>query len=103
MINGVTQLIMMKSDVLDTFETIRVCVAYEKDGQRTTTMPYDTEGWQAVYEDIPGWQTDLTQLTSREQFPEAFQNYIKYLESALERPITIVSVGPDRAQTIEMN
>lgn len=103
MINGVTQLIMMKSDVLDTFETIRVCVAYEKDGQRTTTMPYDTEGWQAVYEDIPGWQTDLTQMTSREQFPEAFQNYIKYLESALERPITIVSVGPDRAQTIEMN
>lgn len=103
MINGVTQLIMMKSDVLDSFETIRVCVAYEKNGQRTISMPYDTEGWQAVYEDIPGWQTDLTQLTSREQFPEAFQNYIKYLESALERPITIVSVGPDRAQTIEMN
>lgn len=103
MINGVTQLIMMKSDVLDTFETIRVCVAYEKDGQRTTTMPYDTEGWQAVYEDIPGWQTDLTQMTSQDQFPEAFLNYIKYLESALERPITIVSVGPDRAQTIEMN
>ena len=66
-------------------------------------MPYDTKGWQAVYGDIPGWQTDLTQMTSKEQFPEAFQNYIKYLESALERPITIVSVGPDRAQTIEMN
>lgn len=103
MINGVTQLIMMKSDVLDTFETIRACVTYEKGNQRTTTMPYDTSGWQPVYEDIPGWQTDLTQITTPEQFPEAFQNYVNYLENALERPITIVSVGPDRAQTIEMN
>ena len=103
MINGVTQLIMMKSDVLDTFETIRACVAYEKGNQRTTTMPYDTSGWQPVYEDIPGWQTDLTQITTPEQFPEAFQNYVNYLENALERPITIISVGPDRDQTIETN
>ena len=101
MVNGVTQLIMMKSDVLDTFDTIRACIAYEKDGIRTTTMPYDTEGWQAVYEDIPGWQTDLTQLTTAAQFPKRFQDYINYLEQQLERPITIVSVGPDRAQTIE--
>ena len=101
MVNGVTQLIMMKSDVLDTFDTIRACIAYEKDGIRTTTMPYDTEGWQAVYEDIPGWQTDLTQLTKAAQFPKRFQDYINYLEQQLERPITIVSVGPDRAQTIE--
>ena len=101
MVNGVTQLIMMKSDVLDTFDTIRACIAYEKDGIRTTTMPYDTEGWQAVYEDIPGWQTDLTHLTTAAQFPKRFQDYINYLEQQLERPITIVSVGPDRAQTIE--
>ena len=101
MVNGVTQLIMMKSDVLDTFETIRACVAYEKDGIRTTDMPYDTEGWAPVYEDIPGWQTDLTQMTSPDQFPEAFKSYINYIEQATELPITIVSVGPDRAQTIE--
>ncbi len=101
MVNGVTQLIMMKSDVLDTFDTIKACVAYEKDGVRTTEMPYDTEGWTAVYEEIPGWQTDLTAMTSPDQFPKAFQDYILYLEKALERPITIVSVGPDRAQTIE--
>lgn len=101
MVNGVTQLIMMKSDVLDTFDTIRACIAYEKDGLRTTTMPYDTEGWHAVYEDIPGWQTDLTQLTTAALFPKRFQDYINYLEQQLERPITIVSVGPDRAQTIE--
>ena len=101
MVNGVTQLIMMKSDVLDTFPTIKACVAYEKNGVRTTEMPYDTEGWEAVYEELPGWQTDLTQMTSPDQFPQAFKDYIDYLEKALERPITIVSVGPDRAQTIE--
>ncbi len=101
MVNGVTQLIMMKSDVLDTFPTIKACVAYEKNGVRTTEMPYDTEGWEAVYEELPGWQTDLTQMTSPDQFPQAFKDYIAYLEKALERPITIVSVGPDRAQTIE--
>ena len=101
MINGVTQLIMMKGDVLDSFDTIRVCVAYEKDGVTTTDMPYDTEGWKAVYKDVPGWNTDLTGITSEEQFPQAFADYIKYLETELETPITIVSVGPDRAQTIE--
>ena len=101
MVNGVTQLIMMKGDVLDTFPTIKACVAYEKDGQQTTSMPYDTEGWQAVYEELPGWQTDLTQMTSEDEFPQAFKDYIKYLETELETPITIVSVGPDRAQTIE--
>ena len=100
MINGVTQLIMMKGDVLDTFETIRACVAYEKDGVITTEMPYDTEGWKAVYKDIPGWQTDLTGITAAEQFPKAFADYIAWLEQELDTPITIVSVGPDRAQTI---
>lgn len=100
MINGVTQLVMMKSDVLDTFPVIRVCVAYEKDGVRTTDMPFDTAGWQAVYEDLPGWQTDLTGLTSEAQFPKAFSDYVAYLEKALRTPITILSVGPDRAQTI---
>ncbi len=101
MINGVTQLIMMKSDVLDSFPTIRICVAYEKDGVRTTEMPFDTEGWQAVYEELPGWQTDLTQMTCECQFPQELRDYISYIERATEVPITIVSVGPDRAQTIE--
>ena len=100
MVNGVTQLIMMKSDVLDSFQTIRACVAYEKDGVRTEDMPFDTEGWQAVYEDLPGWQTDLTQMASEAEFPQAFRDYIDYLEKRLEVPITIVSVGPDREQTI---
>lgn len=100
MLNGVTQLIMMKSDVLDGFDTIRVCTAYEKDGVQTTDMPYDTEGWKAVYEDLPGWKTDLTQMTSVEQFPQQLRDYISYIEKETATPITIVSVGPDRAQTI---
>ena len=100
MLNGVTQLIMMKSDVLDGFDTIRVCTAYEKDGVQTTDMPYDTEGRKAVYEDLPGWKTDLTQMTSEQQFPLQLRDYISYIEKETATPITIVSVGPDRAQTI---
>lgn len=100
MLNGVTQLIMMKSDVLDGFDTIRVCTAYEKDGVQTADMPYDTEGWKAVYEDLPGWKTDLTQMTSEQQFPQQLRDYISYIEKETATPITIVSVGPDRAQTI---
>lgn len=100
MLNGVTQLIMMKSDVLDGFDTIRVCTAYEKDGVQTTDMPYDTEGWKAVYKELPGWKTDLTQMTSEQQFPRQLRDYISYIEKETATPITIVSVGPDRAQTI---
>ena len=101
MLNGVTQLIMMKSDVLDTFDRIQVCVAYEKDGIQTTDMPYDTEGWRAVYRTLPGWKTDLTRVNDEAQFPPQLKDYIAYIERETETPITIVSVGPDRAQTIE--
>lgn len=101
MINGVTQLIMMKSDVLDTFDTIKVCVAYRRNGEVMTDMPFETEGCEAVYKELPGWKCDLTQLTSEDQFPQAFKDYIQFLENELETPITILSVGPDRAQTIE--
>lgn len=100
MINSVTQLVMMKSDVLDDFDTIKACVAYKKDGVILENMPFDTEGCEAVYKDIPGWKCDLTGITDEKDFPEAFKNYIKFLEDELETPITILSVGPDRAQTI---
>jgi len=103
MVNGVTKLIMMKSDVLDSFETIRACTAYRlADGTFTRDFPYDiSEGITPVYEDIKGWNQDLTAITSEEQFPKAFADYIHFLEQQLETPIAIVSVGPDRAQTIE--
>lgn len=100
MINGVTQLIMMKSDVLDTFDTIKACVAYKKEGVEMSTMPFETEGCEAVYKEFPGWKCDLTGMTSEDQFPAAFKTYIDFLEKELETPITILSVGPDRAQTI---
>ena len=101
MINGVTQLIMMKSDVLDGFDTIKACVAYKQNGKEINYFPYNIEeGIEPVYVEMPGWKTDMTQFTSEEQFPEAFSNYVKFLEEQLETPIKIISIGPDREQTI---
>ena len=100
MINGVTDLVMMKGDVLDGFETIKVCTAYTKDGVTVTDMPYDTAGWEPVYEEVPGWHTPLTEVSTEAQFPRAFADYIAYIEQATGTPIRIVSVGPDREATI---
>ena len=100
MINGVTDLIMMKGDVLDGFDTIKVCTAYTKDGETVSEMPYDTEGWQPVYEELPGWKTPLTEIRAEKDFPKEFSDYIAYIEKATGTPITIVSVGPDRDATI---
>ena len=101
MLNGVTRLIMMKSDVLDSFDTIKACVAYEIDGERTEHFPYDISGSVTpVYAELPGWRCDLACVTSEEEFPEAFKQYLAFLERQLCVPIEIVSVGPDREQTI---
>ena len=101
MVNGVTQLIMMKSDVLDTFETIKACTAYKVDGVETRDFPYSIDkGIEPVYAELPGWQTDMTRYTSEEEFPKEFKDYIAFLERELDTPITIISIGPDRAQTI---
>lgn len=102
MINGVTQLIMMKSDVLDSFATIKACTAYKIDGEETDLFPFDIDSVniEPVYTELPGWQTDLTKMKSEEEFPEKFSAYIRFLEEQLHTPITIVSIGPDRCQTI---
>ncbi|MCC8199715.1 MAG: adenylosuccinate synthase [Tannerellaceae bacterium] len=101
MINGVTQLIMMKSDVLDGFDTIKACVAYRMDGQELTQFPYEiNDTIEPVYVELPGWKTDMTHMQSEDEFPEEFNAYLAFLEEELEVPIKIVSVGPDRAQTI---
>ena len=77
MINGVTRLIMMKSDVLDTFDTVKACVAYRIDGKETEDFPFDIcEGVEPVYVELPGWKTDLTRMTSEDEFPEEFNAYI---------------------------
>lgn len=103
MLNGVTQLIMMKSDVLDSFNEIKVCVSYEIDGEETNRFPFDVDAQsiKPVYKTLPGWNCDMTTAKSEADFPVNFVNYIKFLESELETPITIVSVGPDREQTIK--
>lgn len=102
MINGVTQLIMMKSDVLDGFNAIKACVAYEINGEHTDRFPFDvaTDNIKPVYVTMPGWETDMTKATTESELPENFIKYIDFLEKELETPITILSVGPDRAQTI---
>lgn len=101
MVDGVTELIMMKSDVLDGFDTIRACVAYKlPDGTETRDFPYNIDNVTPIYKDLPGWKTDMTKFTSEDQFPKAFKDYIAFLEAELETPIRIISIGPDRAQTI---
>ncbi len=102
MINGVTQLIMMKSDVLDDFDEIKACVAYEINGNRVDDFPFSIEDdtITPVYVTMPGWKTDMTEFKSEDEFPRQFKDYIEFLEKELETPITIVSIGPDREQTI---
>ena len=101
MVNGVTQLIMMKSDVLDDFDTIKACVAYEHKGEQIDYFPYNIEeDIKPVYVELPGWKTDMTRMTSESEFPQAFNEYVKFLENQLETPIKIISIGPDREQTI---
>lgn len=101
MIDGVTQLIMMKSDVLDSFETIKACVAYKIDGEETNEFPFDIcEEVEPVYVEMPGWKVDMTKMVSEDEFPEEFNAYLTFLEEELGVPVKIVSVGPDREQTI---
>ena len=101
MVNGVTELIMMKSDVLDGFDTIKACVAYNlKDGTVTTDFPYEITDVEPIYKEFKGWKTDMTKFTSEDQFPQEFKDYIAFIEEFLETKIGVISIGPDRAQTI---
>ncbi|MEK9787546.1 MAG: adenylosuccinate synthase [Flavobacteriaceae bacterium] len=101
-INGVTQLMMMKGDVLSGFDKIKVCTAYQTATGIQDYFPFDItdEQIKPIYEELAGWEEDLTKMTAETEFPQNFIRYINYLENALETPIKIVSVGPDRAQTI---
>ena len=102
MINGVTELCMMKADVLGIFDHIMICEAYEINGETVTEFPYDVSDLEIkpILTTMEGWKADLTQLTSYDDAPEALKTYVKYLETQLEVPIRMVSVGPDRAQTL---
>lgn len=102
MLNGVTQLIMMKPDVLSGFDTLKVCTHYIYKGQTISHMPFDIVNNEAkpVYIEMKGWSDDLCSLTDADDMPIALQEYISYIEKETGLPITIVSVGPDRKQTL---
>ena len=102
MLNGVTKLIMTKADVLSGFDSIDVCTHYNYRGEKIDYLPYGVEEGELepVYKTIPGWNEDLTGLKSVNELPETLNNYVDYLEKALETPIFIISVGPDRSQTL---
>jgi adenylosuccinate synthase len=101
-INGVSELMMMKADVLSGFKTVKICIAYKYKGEKVSHLPYNIEAENIIpiYKEMKGWEKDLTKMTKAEQLPETLNEYIDYLEAELEIPIKIVSVGPDRKQTI---
>ena len=101
MLNGVTDLIMMKSDCLDDFDTIKVCTSYRVDGQETSQVPFDTYAEiEPVYTEFKGWKADLTGCRKEEDLPAEFKDYIRFMEEYLGVPIKIISLGPDREATI---
>ena len=95
---------MMKSDVLDSFETIRVCTRYRIHGTETEDLPYELGAdIEPIYEELPGWRCDTSRMTSAEEFPQELRDYIAFIERAVGVPIAVVSVGPDREQTITLH
>ena len=101
-INGVTQLMMMKGDVLSGFDKLKVCTSYNYKGETINHLPYniEEENITPIYTELEGWKEDLTKMTDASQLPKTLNDYIAFLENELEVPIRIVSVGPDRTQTI---
>ena len=99
-INGVTQLMMMKADVLSGIDTIKACTHYEFNGEKIDYLPFeDNEQLTPIYKELEGWQMNLMKLENLADAPKALHSYIAWLEEVLETPIVIVSVGPDRKQT----
>ncbi|MFV0248860.1 MAG: adenylosuccinate synthase [Tenacibaculum sp.] len=101
-INGVSQLMMMKADVLSSFEYVNICTAYNYKGQKISYFPYNTESehLSPIYTEFKGWDSNLTKMTQSSELPQNLLNYLEFIEKETETPISIVSVGPDRKQTI---
>ena len=102
MINGVTDLIITKADVMDDFDSFDVCTNYDYKGEKLNYLPFEIldEGLKTSLETHKGWKTDITKAQTMEDLPVQFTDYIKYIEETVECPISVVSVGPDRTQTI---
>jgi len=103
-INGVTELMMMKADILSDFETLEICTHYMHKGEKIDYLPYsiDPSDVTPVYETVKGWNVDLTKMTQKSELPKELIDYIQYIEKLVEVPISITSIGPDRTQTIFM-
>ena len=102
MMNGVTELIMMKSDVLNSFDTIKVATSYKRNGETITSYPYDGGvGVEPVYESFKGWKCDITEIRNYDDFPVEFKDYVSFIEKQTGVPVTIISVGPDRDAIIK--
>ena len=101
-VNGVTQLYMMKGDVLSGFDTLQVCTGYHYKGQKIQHLPYniEPENVTPILTEMKGWKADLTGMTTYEELPQELKTYIEFIEAAVEVPIKVISVGPDRKQTI---
>lgn len=102
MLNGVTHLIMTKADVLDNFDEIYVGTSYKVNGVETKEIPFDLSLAEPVYTAIKGWKTSLVDIRDKKDFPQELKDYIKYIETETGVPISIVSIGPDREQTVKM-
>lgn len=101
MLNGVTKLIMMKSDVMDSFDEIKICVGYEHNGDISTNFPFElNDSYKPVYKTFKGWNSDTSKCRNTDELPELLKEYISFIEQELEVPVSVVSVGPDREQTI---
>ncbi len=102
-INGITQLIMTKGDVLSGFKTLKICTSYNYKGENIKHLPYniEPENVTPVFTEMKGWKEDISNMKEASQFPKEFQDYIKFLEKELNVPISVISVGPDRKQTIQ--
>ena len=104
-INGLTDIVITKIDVLSGLDTVKICVAYDIDGKRYTSVPASTEILARaipVYEELPGWKEDISQMKNYDELPENCKKYIKRMEEILNCPISVVSVGPDRSQNIHI-
>ena len=100
MINGVTRLFITKSDVMSGFDSVRVCTSYQSEGKKCDEIPFGNADIQPVYEDLPGWKENISQLREYSDLPLNLRNYIKFVEEHTGIPVTMVSVGPDREETI---
>lgn len=100
MINGVTQLFITKSDVMSGFDTVKVCTSYISEGEKSMEIPFNNSNLEPVYHELPGWKEDITGIREFDMLPENLKNYIGFIEEQTGIPVTMVSVGPDREETI---